>query len=363
MQQTNFLTLFESLLTRMVELRASDLHCSVNTAPLMRINGLISERSELAVLDQNTLLGMAEAVLSTKQLQHLKTALSVDFSYSNNDAERFRLNFYHERGSLAFAIRWLEGEFQSFETLNLPPQIREVVSYKDGLVLVTGATGSGKSTTLASIIHEINVNRPCHILTIEDPIEFIHSNKAAVVHQREVGADVPSFSDAIRGAMREDPDVILLGEMRDLETMHAAITAAETGHLVFATLHTNDAVGVIDRLIGMFPGEEQNTIRQQLSMALRAVITQTLVQRLDKKGRVPVNEILFVNGAVSNLIREHNPSQIRSIIETSRALGNQTFEFALAKRVHEKAISKEQAMQLTPRTDQLNDSLRMLAGR
>lgn len=363
MSHHDYLEQFEKLLNLMVSLNASDLHCSLNTAPVMRIHGLIEEQTDYERFDQNTLNGMVEAVLSSEQLAHLKTQRSCDLGYSSNESQRFRLNIYYERGNLALAIRWLEGEFHSFEKLKLPPQIREVVGFKDGLVLVTGATGSGKSTTLASIINEINKTRPCHILTIEDPIEFIHSNQTAVVHQREVGQDVPSFADAIRSAMREDPDVVLLGEMRDLETMHAAITAAETGHLVFATLHTNDAVGVIDRLIGMFPGEEQNTIRQQLSMALRAVITQTLARQIEGRGRVPINEILMVNNAVSHLIREHNPSQIRSIMETGRSLGNQTFEYALAKRVFEKLISREQALQLTQRKDQFENALRILTGK
>lgn len=363
MTHPDYLEQFEQMLSQMVSLNASDLHCSVNTAPVMRINGLIEEQTEYEIFNQRSLTGIVEAILTAEQLAHLKTKLSCDLGYSNNELQRFRINIYYERGSLALAIRWLKSSFHSFEELKLPPQIAELVKFKDGLVLVTGATGSGKSTTLASIINEINKTRPCHILTIEDPIEFVHSNQKAVVHQREVGQDVPSFADAIRSAMREDPDVILLGEMRDLETMHAAITAAETGHLVFATLHTNDAVGVIDRLIGMFPGEEQNTIRQQLSMALRAVVTQTLARQIENRGRVPINEILMVNSAVSHLIREHNPSQIRSIMETGRALGNQTFEYALAKRVFEKLISREHALQLTHRKDQFENALRILTER
>lgn len=351
---------FEHYLAFMVEQGASDLHLSINTSPVMRIHGLTEEQTQFERLTEHDLQGITESIMSSEQLGSLHQRRSSDFGYTSEQAQRFRINVYYERSSLAFAIRWLDGSFSSFKELNLPPQIGELVKLKDGLVLVTGATGSGKSTTLASLINEINRDRPCHILTIEDPIEFVHQNKTAVIHQREVGVDVPSFAEAIRNAMREDPDVILLGEMRDLDTMHAAITAAETGHLVFATLHTNDAVGVIDRLIGMFPGGEQNTIRQQLSACLRAVVTQTLARRSEGRGRVPINEILMVNGAVAHLIREHNPSQIRSIMETGRALGNQTFEYALAKRVHERMISKDQALQLTQRKEQFDAALRTL---
>jgi len=360
MDKNNYTEQFERLLALMLDLGASDMHCSANVAPVMRIHGELQEREELPPFEKDQLLGMAEAVLSTEQFEHLISKRSCDLGYSNQLGVRFRLNIYFERGSLAFAIRALDGSFCNFEELRLPAQLEDVVGFKDGLVLVTGATGSGKSTTLASIINKINETRACHILTIEDPIEFVHSNIRSVVHQREVGDDVLSFADAIRSAMREDPDVMLLGEMRDLETMHAAITAAETGHLVFATLHTNDAVGVIDRLIGMFPGDLQNTVRQQLSMCLRAVVTQALVRSPDGQGRIPVNEILMVNGAVSNLIREHNSTQIRSVMETGRAQGNQTFEYALAKRVHEKFLTREQALQLTNRKEQFENSLRVL---
>lgn len=351
---------FETLLACMLAQGASDMHGSVNVAPVLRIQGDLVEQVQLPVLEKHTLLGMAEAILSVEQFEHLTHQRSCDLGYSKQNGERFRLNFYFERGNLAFAARALNNAFCTFEELGLPAQLAVIAGQKDGLVLVTGTTGSGKSTTLASMINKINEERACHILTIEDPIEFVHTNKKAVVHQREVGEDVLSFADAIRSAMREDPDVMLLGEMRDLETMHAAITAAETGHLVFATLHTNDAVGVIDRLVGMFPGDLQNTVRQQLSMSLRAVVTQTLVQSADGVGRIPVNEILMVNPAVSNLIREQNSSQIRSVMETGRAQGNQTLEYALALRVKSKLITREKALQLTSRKEQFENALKVL---
>ncbi|WP_420555156.1 type IV pilus twitching motility protein PilT [Neptuniibacter marinus] len=351
---------FEDLLASMLALGASDMHGSVDVYPVFRIQGELLEQNQLPVLERGTLEGMAEALLSAEQFEHLTTQRSCDLGYSNAEGERFRLNFYFERGGLAFAVRALNNAFCTFEELRLPEQLEVIAGQKDGLVLVTGTTGSGKSTTLASMINKINEERACHILTIEDPIEFVHPNKCSVVHQREVGEDVLSFADAIRSAMREDPDVMLLGEMRDLETMHAAITAAETGHLVFATLHTNDAVGVIDRLVGMFPGNLQNTVRQQLSMSLRAVVTQILVSSADGSGRVPVNEILMVNGAVSNLIREKNSAQIRSVMETGRSQGNQTLEYALALRVKDKLITYEKALQLTYRKEQFENALKVL---
>jgi twitching motility protein PilT len=224
----------------------------------------------------------------------------------------------------------LDDTFRSFEALHLPPQLKELTALRDGLVLVTGPTGSGKSTTLATMINAINTGRSGHILTIEDPIEYVHRHRKCLVHQRELYTDVPAFADAVRAALREDPDVILVGEMRDLATMRAAITAAETGHLVFSTLHTADAVGALDRMIGLFPGNEQDSIRQQLSMVLRAVVAQRLLARKDGQGRVPAVEILKVTPAVAHLIRTNKPSQIYSAIETGAALGMQTMEQALA---------------------------------
>jgi twitching motility protein PilT len=347
-------------LDRCTEKGASDLHLSINCFPSYRINGdLIPDENQALLTDERMETIVAE-LLNTAQNALYKKQLSVDTGYTAKTGDRFRINIYRERGGIAIAARWLDGTFHTPDELRLPAKITELAKLKDGLILVTGATGSGKSTTLASLVNEINMTRHCHILTIEDPIEFIHINKKAMVHQREIGRDVPNFSQAIRSAMREDPDVILLGEMRDTDTMKAALMAAETGHLVFSTLHTNDAVGVIDRLVGAFPGEEQEGVRQQLSMVLRAVVTQLLVKTENGRGRVPVNEILIINNAVSNLIRSHKPEQIRSMMETGRALGNQTLETALALRVKEKLLSKEQAMRLTHRPSALDEMLRVL---
>ena len=349
----------DQLLKCCAERGASDLHLSHNCPPIYRIDGAICPDNESAVLTDACLRRFAEILLSSDQLVFLEKNRSIDTGHTAFDTMRFRINVYYERGSLAIAARWLEGNFSSFKDLRLPSQLIRFTEMRDGLVLVTGATGSGKSTTLATMINEINERYPSHILTIEDPIEFIHTNKQSVVHQREIGRDVPSFAMAIRAAMREDPDVILLGEMRDTETIRAALTAAETGHLVFSTLHTNDAAGVIDRMIGAFPSEEQDSVRQQLSMVLRGVVSQMLV-KVDGGGRIPINEILFVDNAVSHLIRKHRPEQIRSVMETGRAAGNQSFEFAIAKRVQERLILKEQALRLTAKEQHFNELLQIL---
>ncbi len=335
---------FENLLRRCINYGASDLHLSAWCAPTYRVNGALRPEDE-APLAAEDIRHLVESLLNPAQRTVLEQQRSLDLSHTLPEGERFRLNLYHERGSLAVAARWLENRFHSLESLRLPPVLHRFAELKDGLVLISGVTGSGKSTTLASLLNEINANRPCHILTVEDPIEFVHVNRRAMVHQRELHTDVPSFAEAVRAAMREDPDVILVGELRDLETMRAAIMAAETGHLVFSTLHTGDAVGVLDRFVGMFPGEEQDAIRQQLSMVLRAVVTQYLLPARPG-GRVPVLEILIVTPAVANLIRHYRPQQIYSAMESGRALGMQTLDFALAERVREKLLDEAVARRL-----------------
>ena len=342
------------------DLSASDVHLSINCFPTFRISGELAPQNSLSILTEENLLAMCVFTCNERQHKDLMENHSIDLAFTSQKGLRYRINVYFELGTPAFAIRWLDGTFHSMSALRLPSQLSKLAQLKDGLVLVTGATGSGKSTTLASIINEINQHRACHILTIEDPVEFIHFNKKAMIHQREIGHDVNSFSDAIRSAMREDPDVILLGEMRDTETMMAALMAAETGHLVFSTLHTNDAVGVIDRLVGAFSGDEQSGVRQQLSMVLRAVVTQTLLRPDNSSGRVPVNEILMVNTAVANLIRNHKPEQIYSIMEAGRSLGNQTYDFALAQRVKEKLISREQGLRSARKPHAFNELVNQL---
>jgi len=352
--------LLEKILQHAVDSQVSDIHLSAHCYPVYRIHGSLSEQPEFSLLMPEQLQQFQQYLIENKGMSSPKPMEALDIAYTARSGERFRINIYSERGSICFAIRWLKGNFSSFKELSLPDQIAQMANLNTGLVLITGSTGSGKSTTLAALISAINEHRACHILTIEDPIEFIHVNKKAIVHQREIGQDVATFSGAVRDAMREDPDVILLGEMRDKETIRAALSAAETGHLVFSTLHTNDAVGVIDRIIGMFSAEEQISIRQQLSIVLKAVITQTLVPTLDDLGRVPVNEILMVNPAVSHLIREHRPEQIKAVMETGRALGNQTFDFALALRVNAKEISIDRAKALAHSEKAFLDALEIL---
>jgi twitching motility protein PilT len=350
---------FETLLEKMLAARASDLHLSVNCAPRLRVNGLLTRASD--ELSESTLQGFSEAILNHKQRQLLADNQSVDLGYTSQGSERFRINIYSQRGSLAFAIRWLDGKFRSFKELSLPKQIQKLTDLRHGLVLVTGATGSGKSTTLASLLHEINQQRACHILTLEDPIEFLHHDIKAMVHQRELSVDFSSFSHAIHDAMREDPDVILLGEMRDQATMRTALMAAETGHLVFSTLHTNEAIGVLDRIIANFSGQEQNGIRQQLSQVLRAVVTQTLVPTDDGTKRVPLNEVLIVNSAVANLIRNHKPEQIRSIMETGVAFGMQSFDRALVERVIDRSLSIASAERLARDSHMFKQQLTLMS--
>ena len=354
------LALFEQILRAADVACASDIHLSDHCYPTFRISGALCEQPALVSLNSHLLMGIVEALTDARQYRQFVETFNTDLAFTSKDKLRYRINIYRERGCPALAVRWLDGSFHSIEELRLPNQLLKLAQLRDGLVLVTGATGSGKSTTLASMIHEINRSRECHILTIEDPVEFLHHNRKAMVHQREIGRDVASFSEAIRAAMREDPDVILLGEMRDLDTMHAALMAAETGHLVFSTLHTNDAIGVIDRLVGSFPGDEQSGVRQQLSMVLRAIVTQTLVRPEKTSGRVPVNEILIVNAAVANLIRNHKPEQIYSVMETGRAMGNQTFDYALAVRVKEQLISREQGLRLARKPHAFNELINQL---
>ncbi|PCI49572.1 MAG: twitching motility protein [Moraxellaceae bacterium] len=281
-----------------------------------------------------------EALCSEAQQAILEAHHSVDLAYATPDGQRYRINIYRQRGRWALAARILPREIRDLSSMNLPPVLEQFTAYHSGLVLVTGATGSGKSTTLASMINIINRQRECHILTIEDPVEYQHQDIKAMVHQREVHADTCSYSNAVRAALRQDPDVILIGEMRDLDTMRSAMSAAETGHLVFSTLHTSDSVGAINRIIGSFPAQEQTLVRQQLSLVLRAVVTQRLLPNPDFTQRFPALEILLVNTAVANLIRNNKPEQIYSVMESSRSSGMMTLEQSLAELVNQQCIDE-----------------------
>lgn len=325
-----------------VELQASDLHLSANLPACYRIHGKIQLLEEDPFSPEDVAL-MAQALMNERQQALFHDEMTLDMGYTTEAGHRFRINVYREKGHVALTIRYLNAELKSTRDLGLPVQMDYLAELKSGLVLVCGATGSGKSTTLTAILNNINENQARHILTVEDPVEFVHQNKKSIVHQRELYTDVPDFASAVRAALREDPDVIMVGEMRDLETMRAAITAAETGHLVFSTLHTNDAVGVVERLIGSFPGSEQTVARQRIAHALKAVVAQNLVPTANGRGRVVLAEILMINAAVANLIESAKSKQIYSVMESSTRQGMQTVDQALAKLVRSQAITLEQA--------------------
>lgn len=331
------------LLDQMVEKNASDLHLIRGIPPSIRIDG------ELSYLGRETLTGddlrsfLDEIVADSSRRERFLQEKELDFAYELRGKARFRINAYFQRDSIAFSIRYLSSTIPQLEELNLPEVLKELVRRPNGLVLVTGPTGSGKSTTLAAMIDRVNELSSLHIVTVEDPIEYVYKPKKCVISQREVGADTHSFAAALKHVLRQDPDVILIGEMRDLETMQAAITAAETGHLVFSTLHTTSASQTIDRIIDVFPPYQQTQVRSQLASTLQAVISQRLLKRADVPGRVPVTEVLVANAAVRNLIREGKTYQIYSVIELGRDLGMHTMEQRLNELLHKRAIRWEDA--------------------
>lgn len=335
---------FEELLAACVDLGASDMHLSSGEPVSYRVNGALKSIDK-ECFSREQVMSMADSILNENQQLEFGKKMTVDLGYSADSKERFRINCFMELGRPAMTVRHLDQNILTLDELGLPKHLRELAYLKSGLVLVTGATGSGKSSTLAVLIDEINRNRDCHILTVEDPVEFVHGNKRSVVHHREVGSDVPSFADAVRASLREDPDVIMVGEMRDLETMKASIIAAETGHLVFSTLHTGAAIGAVERFIGGFPGEEQDAARHRISMVLRAVIAQQLVVSQGGKGRVPAIELLMVNTAAENLIRASNTPQLYSLMETGSKDGMWTLDQDLARLVKEAKIKKETALE------------------
>jgi twitching motility protein PilT len=292
-------------------------------------------------------------ILSTEQQKRLEVDRQLDFSYGVPGLARFRVNVHFQRGSLAAAFRHVPEELRTLEELGLPESLRDLAMRPRGLVLVTGPTGSGKSTTLAAMVDEVNRAKPHHILTIEDPIEFVHRHKRCVVTQREIGMDAASFADALRAGLRQDPDAILLGEMRDLETIATALTAAETGHLVLATLHTQSAPSTIDRVIDVFPPAQQEQVRMQLANTLQGIVTQTLLQTADRSGRVACLEILFPDDAVRNLIRQGKVEQIYSVMQTSTQRGMQTMEHGLAELIRKRMVTVEAALAVSSRKEQL----------
>ncbi len=333
----------EELLITAKENKASDVHITVGLPPKMRINAILVDMDYPRLLPPDT-----EAVISTmmsdKRLQQFEELGEIDFSYSIPQIGRYRVNVFHQRGSMAASIRLVSTKIPLPEELGIPKSVVDLYQKKRGLVLVTGPTGSGKSTTLASIIDRINSMREVHVITLEDPIEYLHNHKKAMVNQREVGLDTHSYSNALRAALREDPDVILVGEMRDLETISTAITAAETGHLVLSTLHTIGAASTIDRIVDVFPPHQQQQIRVQLSMVLESVISQQLIPTADKKSRVAAFEVMHSTPAIKNLIREAKSPQINSTIQTSKKLGMQTMDDAIFDLYMKGDIDKENAV-------------------
>ena len=335
----------EEMLKSVVEKKASDLHLQAGMPPMVRLSGELHALSKTA-LSAEDLANIAGVLVDEEKRNELAKRKQVDSAYNLGEVARFRVNIYHERANLRIVMRTIPYEIPKFASLNLPPVIKDIAMREvRGLVLLTGTAGSGKSTTLASMLDLVNSSRPCHIVTIEDPIEFMHVNKKAIVSQREVGLDAVDFSDALRNVLRQDPDVVLLGEMRDMESVSVAITAAETGHLVFSTLHTIDAVQTIDRIIDFFPAHQQDQVRVQLAGTLKAVISLRLLKRATGEGRIPGAEIMVGTQTISGLIREKNTKAIREQIEAgTEQYGMQTFDQSLVALTRNGFISKEQAL-------------------
>jgi twitching motility protein PilT len=345
---------FSEILLEVVGRRASDLHLTAGAPPTLRERGALVAINGYGPLTPDDTREFIYSILSTEQRRRLETDLQLDFAYLVPGKARFRVNAFHQRGALAAAFRLIPHQMVAIDDLGLPPIVHTLTRRPRGLVLVTGPTGSGKTTSLAAMLDEINSTRAEHIITIEDPIEFLHTHKKSLVNQRELGSDAQSFGAALRAALREDPDVILVGEMRDLETIATALTAAETGHLVFATLHTQDAAQTIDRVIDVFPPEQQNQIRVQLSVTLQGIMSQTLLPKADGSGRCAAVEILIPTPGVRNLIREAKAHQIPSAIQTGASVGMQSMDSSLATLVRAGQITKELAHARSSTTEELS---------
>jgi twitching motility protein PilT len=347
----------EVLLEEVVKKKASDLHLQVGLPPIIRVDGVLMPVAGADVLSDEAVETLIFAILDEDQKQILLKDKEFDFSFAFGDLGRFRVNAFHERGNLAAALRLITNEILTIEQLGLPPIVNKFADYPRGLVLVTGPTGSGKSTTLAAMIHKINTERAEHIITIEDPIEYTHRSKKSVIVQREVHYDTYSFSASLRSALREDPDVVLIGEMRDLETIASAITIAETGHLVFATLHTNSASQSIDRMIDVFPPHQQPQIRAQLSNILMAIVSQRLIPVIGG-GRVAAAEVLVATPAVRNIIREGKTHQLEAVIQTGTEYGMQSMDKTLVNLIHNGTISYDDARMVAVDQDELDRLMR-----
>jgi twitching motility protein PilT len=351
------------LLKKLTELGGSDLHVTTNTAPQVRVHGELHPLEGYRTLTSADTKQLAYSVLTDAQKHRFEENLELDFSFGVKGLSRFRANIFNQRGAVGAVFRAIPYEIKPFDALGLPSVVKTMCDKPRGLILVTGPTGSGKSTTLAAMIDKINTDRHEHILTIEDPIEFLHNHKNCLVNQREVNADTHGFSAALRAALRQDPDVVLVGEMRDLETIESALRIAETGHLTFATLHTNSAASTINRIIDVFPSDQQSQIRAQLSLVLEGILCQALLPRADGAGRAMALEILVPNPAIRNLIREDKVHQIYSMMQTGQdKYGMQTFNQALASAYHKRQISLETAMQRSSNTDELKELIERGSG-
>ncbi len=333
------------LLTALLEMGGSDLHLTSGTPPVVRVNGELERLDKYPKLSPRSLQGMIYAILPQKLRERFEQELELDMSYSLPGQARFRVNVYQQRDALGAAFRLIPFEIKKLDQLGLPGVVADLARFPRGFVVVTGPTGSGKSTTLAGMVDVVNEERAGHIMTVEDPIEFLHKHKKCVVNQREVGADTHGFGQALKHVLRQDPDVILVGEMRDLETISTAITAAETGHLVFATLHTQDAPQTIDRIIDVFPPHQQQQVRVQLATTLQGVVTQQLLQTADGKGRVAACEVLVTTPAIRNLIREGKVHQIYSAMQAGGRFGMQTMDMSIAAHVKAGRISQQVAFE------------------
>jgi len=339
------------LLKSTLDLHASDLHITVGRPPMYRIDGALRDNGG-EILNRDQTEALAYSIMTEKQKNKFEKNNEVDFSFGAKGIGRFRANVYRQRGQCAVALRYIESKAKTFEDLNLPPIIKDLMNRPNGLILVTGPTGSGKSTSLAAMIDYLNEVRHEHILTIEDPIEFVHNHKNCMVNQREIMQDTESFASALKVALRQDPDIVLIGEMRDLETIQAALTIAETGHLTFGTLHTNSAAKSISRMVDVFPANQKSTIRAQLSMVLEAIISQTLIPKISG-GRVIATEVLVANDAVRSLIRDDKAHQIPGIMEISQKDGMHTMNSDLARLYNDREITLVDAISKSPNPEAL----------
>jgi twitching motility protein PilT len=347
----------EILLEEVIKRKGSDLHFEVGLPPMVRVDGSLLPLPNYHPLDEKAVETLIFGLLDGDQKQILLRDKEFDFSFAFGDLGRFRVNAFHERGNLAAALRLISNEIKSIEQLGLPPIISKFAGYPRGLVLITGPTGSGKSSTLAALIEKINTERAAHIITVEDPIEYTHQSKKSVVVQREVHYDTYSFATALRSALRQDPDVVMIGEMRDLETIAAAITIAETGHLVFATLHTNSASQSVDRIVDVFPPHQQQQVRSQVGNILQAICTQRLIPALGG-GRIPASEIMVATPAVRNIIREGKNYQLDAVIQTGAENGMQSMDHTLVNLVHAGKISYDEARNFAVDLEELDRLMR-----